>query len=271
MMVASVMAAGALLAGAPALVSASWPATSSDLLACTSDVFDPSGLLDSSVATAITRTEQSLDADVRVRAERSVDGGLDARIDQLVAQCDGWAAADGELADDMVVVLFSELEREASVYYGADLGPDLEYRWSDAVDAMTAEFPADYSDGVVAALRVLRTEPSGAAAESPPTSATSSSAAGPVIALVVIGILIVAGLVSYVRREGWSGGTWSGGSYADDGHDSGGGLSWSSSSSRRRRRSSFGISSSRSRARSSGSRRSSSRGSRRAGGGTKKW
>lgn len=252
-----------VLTGGPLVASASSD-TSSDPLGCSSDVFDPSDLLDTRVGAAVTQAELSLDADVRVRAERSVDGGLDARIDQLVAQCDGWAAGDGELADDMVVVLFSELEREASVYYGADLGPELEYRWSDAVDDMTAEFPDDYSGGVVAALRTLRVGSYGASPESESFSDTSSGSGGPVVALLVIGALILVGFISFARSDRWTGNSWAGGY-----DDSDSGWSWSSGSSRRR--SSFGSSRSRSRSSSSGSRRSSSRGSRRAGGGTKKW
>ncbi|WP_117000615.1 TPM domain-containing protein [Desertimonas flava] len=263
--VATLVVGGALIAGAPAATSAS-TGTPADPLGCTSEVFDPSALLDDRVDTAVEQAERSLGADVRVRAERSVDGGLDARIDQLVAQCDGWAAPDGELADDMVVVLFSEVEREASVYYGADLGPDLEYRWSDAVDDMTAEFPDDYSAGVVAALRTLRVGSFGSTS-SPSLADTSSNASGPLIGLFVIGALIVLGVVSFVRWDGLEGHSWAG-TYGDD--DSSGGWSWSSGSSRRR--SSFRSFGSSSRSRSSGSRRSSSsRGSRRAGGGTKKW
>lgn len=253
---------GIVVAIGPAAASA----TSADPLGCASDVFDPVGLVDVRVDAAVLEAEQTLDADVRVRAERSVDGGLDARIDQLVAQCDGWSAADGELADDMVVVLFSEVEREASVYYGADLGPELESRWSAAVDEMTAEFPDDYTQGVVDGLRTLRTVSSSSSSSSSADVESGSSSSG----LIVVALIVIAALIALgAFAKGNSGG----GSFGFTDSSSGTGSWWSggTSGSSRRRRSSFGGFGSSSRSRSSGSSRSSSRGSRRAGGGTKKW
>ena len=86
-----------------------------DVLGCEAALFDPSHELDEArVEQAIERTAASLGADVHVRAERTVDAGLDARMAQLEERCPTWTAGF-ERAPDLVVVMYSAVEREASV------------------------------------------------------------------------------------------------------------------------------------------------------------
>ena len=74
---------------------------------------------------------------------------------QLEAQCPTWMSG-GERDPDLVVVMYSASEREASVFYGAEQADALESRWEHAVDSMGAEFAAgDFTDGVLAGLDAL--------------------------------------------------------------------------------------------------------------------
>jgi uncharacterized membrane protein YgcG len=207
-----------------------------DALGCDAAVFDPAGQLSSTVARDVAETASALGADVHVRAEPTLDTGLDARMAQLEALCPSWSSA-GERADDLVVVMYSVQEREASVFYGA--GQGLEDRWEAAVDAMGEQFrDGDYSDGVEAGLRTLR-DPSISSDDG-----SSSPGIPPWVWLFGAGLLV---LVIYDLRRFARTGEWG------DGDDD-----------RTSRRRSFSSSSSR---RSS----SSSRRSGRSGGGTKKW
>lgn len=253
-----------------------------DPLDCSAIVHDPAAILDREALDPVVQTVSArLDADVRVRVEGTLDSGLDRRIDQLVAQCPGWQDDDtAELADDMVIISFSVSERENSIYYGADLGPELEGRWDAATDAMIPGLRAgDYTDAVVAGLRGLTRDPvtSSGSSSGAPFGASSASddsrddtgggVPGEVVFwLVVIGLVIVLSIVA--KQQGWS----AAGEDGWAGDDDGGTTSWFGGGSGRRRSSFRSFSSSRSRSRSSGggSRRSSG-GSRRAGGGTKKW
>ncbi|CAN5494480.1 hypothetical protein BH24ACT5_BH24ACT5_18760 [soil metagenome] len=230
---------------------------SSDPLGCDALVFDPEGLLaTSTVESARAQTAKRLGADARVRVEGTLDGGLEARWGQLLRQCDGWEV-DGDVAPDLVVMMFSISEREASVYYGADQGPALESRWSDAVDAMTAQFAdEDYTQGVRAGLSALRGDRTIDFAPVSPSSDDGGGGSGRTILVVILIALAYVAFVSAKQKMGWS-------SSSDDSSN------WSS----RPRSSSWfsgGGSSRRSRS-SSRSRRSSGGGSRRSGGGTKKW
>lgn len=254
---------------AVALAAAGWcsgdvPASGAgDPLGCSVTVFDPADRVDDAELTSsITSTERSLGADVRVRVERAVDGELEDRLDQLVRQCDGWAADDGELDEDMVVVMFTPAEREAAVYYGADQGPVLEARWEPAVDALIVEVRAgDFTEGVEAALaRLTATSP--ASLSFADRDDESGGGPGFPIGWVLLLVLIIGASLVYRLVNGDS----AGGDWSDDDDDTNG---WASTTTRRR---SFGGGSSRS-SRSgggSGGRRSSG-GSRRAGGGSKKW
>jgi uncharacterized membrane protein YgcG len=243
-----------------------------DALDCDATVHDPDGLLDREVLDPVVRSVSAqLDADVRVRVEGTLDAGLDRRIDQLVEQCPGWQDHDTEeLADDMVIVSFSRVERENSIFYGAELGPVLERRWDAATDAMIPGLQAsDYTDAVIAGLRGLTHDPTGStdAGSSTSQETTSNDSEGIsgafIFWLVVIGLVVVLTLVA--KQQGWSsagGGSW-------DGDDDGGSTGWFGG----RRRSSFrsfGSFGSRSRSTGGSSRRSGG-GSRRAGGGSKKW
>ena len=127
-----------------------------DVLGCDAPLFDPNTELDAAeVERAIERTARTLGADVHVRAEGTVDAGLDARMTQLEASCPTWTTGT-ERAGDLVVVMYSSVEREASIYYGADQGFALEDRWEPAVDAMTARFRVgDFTGGVVDGLEAL--------------------------------------------------------------------------------------------------------------------
>jgi hypothetical protein len=253
----AVLAASAIL-GATAHANA-------DPLDCGATVHDPEELLDRDrVDPVISSVASQLGADVRVRVEGTLDAGLDRRIDQLVEQCPGWQDGDtDELADDMVIVSFSTVERENSIFYGADMGPELEGRWDAATDAMIPDLrTGDYTDAVIAGLRGLTRDPIG-------STTSDDSSEGDVVPGQVIfwGLVLVAIVVlGYVaRQQGWT----SGGGGSWDGDEDGGSSGWLGG----RRRGSFrplGSFGSRSRS-SGGSSRRSSGGSRRAGGGSKKW
>jgi hypothetical protein len=243
------------------------PDGNDDVLGCESALFDPNNELDASdVERAIARTARALGADVHVRAEGTVEAGLDKRMTQLEALCPTWTTST-ERAGDLVVVMYSSVEREASIYYGADQGIALEHRWEPAVDAMTVRFRAgDFTRGVVDGLEALA-DPSTSSLgddtrDGGGTDDDESSDGGGIpgfawFVIIGVGALLAYSVVRYFRT-----GEWGGESSGDDGSSN-----WTSSS-RRRSFSSFGSSSRRS-SRSS-SRRSSS-GSRRSGGGTKKW
>jgi uncharacterized membrane protein YgcG len=235
-----------------------------DSLGCDATVHDPEELLDRDrLDPIISSVASQIGGDVRVRVEGTLDGGLDRRIDQLVEQCPGWHDADtDELADDMVVVTFSADERENSIFYGADLGPELEDRWDAATDAMIPALrTGDYTDAVIAGLRGLTQDPIGSTSSSDESSDGSGGVPGEVIFWGIVLAAIV--VLSYVaKQQGWSSGS---GSSWDDGDDVSTG--WLGGG---RRRSSFRSFGSRSRS-SSGSSRRSGGGSRRAGGGSKKW
>lgn len=237
-----------------------------DPLGCDALVYDPSGELDAGVVAAeATATADLLGADVHVRAERDLDGGLAARMTQLEAQCPGWWTGV-DRADDLVVVLYSSTEREASVFYGPHQADRLEFRWEHAVDEMGPRFAAgDYTGGVVAGLGALREDApvtytptfSPTHYEDDDAGSTSSGGVPPILWLFLLVVVLVAAtrVAQYMKTGAW-----------DTGGDDDSGSSWSSSSRRR--------SSSSSSRRSFGSSRSSSsarRSSGRSGGGTKKW
>jgi uncharacterized membrane protein YgcG len=241
------------------VASALWGASThagADSLGCGAIVHDPEGLLDRDrLEPVIGSVATQLGGDVRVRVEGTLDGGLDRRIDQLVEQCPGWQDTDtDELADDLVVVTFSADERENSIFYGADLGVELEGRWDAATDAMIPALRAgDYTDAVIAGLRGLTRDPLGST-----TSIDESSDGDGVRGAVIFWVLLLAAAVvlSYVaKRQGWT---------------SGGNGSWDDSRRRRSSFRSFGSFGSGSRS-SGGSSRRSGGGSPRAGGGSKKW
>lgn len=256
------------------------PAASTDPLGCAATVRDPDGLLDEdAIESAVDTTASRLDdADVRVRVEPSLDGGLDERIEQLREQCDGWDNGSGELADDMVVVMFSVAERETAVYYGADQGSALERRWDAATDDMIPFLQeGDYTEAVTAGLTGLRADPAssgvGDAASSSSSADDDQDGTGGLIWLVIGAVVVVA--IAYAVRNGMhasgsmfggDGGEPAGGWGDNDGDTGGRRSSWFGSGSSSSRRSSFGSS-----RRSSGSRSRSGGGSRRAGGGSKKW
>jgi hypothetical protein len=255
-----------------AAVPASTAPGAIDTLGCTELVHDPSGELDiEAVTTVAARTSAALGADVHVRAERDLDGGLDGRMAQLEAQCPTWMSGTDRAAE-LVVVMYSSTEREASVFYGAGQSDELEHRWEHAVDEMGPRFAeGDYTAGVVAGLDALREDaPVTYTPSYTPTAfddddddVTSSPGVPPVVwlglaALVLVAIVRVA---QYMSTGEWDSG--------DDDDEGDGGSSWSSS----RRSSSWRSSSSSSRRSSSSSRSSGSRSrsSGRSGGGTKKW
>lgn len=248
---------------------------SADLLGCDEIVHDPDGLLDDvELEPLIERAAATLGADVRIRGEPSLDGGLDERIDQLRRQCDGWDNGDGELADDMVVVLFSVAERENSIFYGAAQGPALENRWNAATDAMIPHLRSgDYTGAVDAALVGITSDPvassSGSGSGTNDDDDDSNGSNGGVILAVIVLVAVAGiGVISKLRRVATGEEGRLEGSDDDVDSDERG---WFSSGSSRQRRSSFGFGSSSRRSSRSSSGRSSSRGSRRSGGGTKKW
>jgi hypothetical protein len=257
-----------LLIGATRDAAATSP-DPSDRLGCDAEVFDPGGLLDETVlAEPISSAAGALGADVHVRAERVVDGGLDDRMDQLLRRCPGWQVA-GDLTPRLLVVMFSADEREASVFYGADLGPRLEDRWEPAIDAMTARFrDGDFSGGVRAGLRTLRTAPARPTSDFDPSDVTgrnelTSPATGggtpaPTAGIIVFFLLVAVGSLIARYVFGWEGGG-SGGrrsSFDQPGHSAGGSFRPFSGGGHRS---------------GGGSSPSSSGGSRSSGGGTKKW
>ena len=239
-----------------------------DPLDCDATVHDPEELLDRDrLDPVISSVASQLDADVRVRIEGTLDEGLDRRIDQLVEQCPGWRDDDTEeLADDMVIISFSTVERENSMFYGADMGPELEGRWDAATDAMIPGLQAsDHTAAVIAGLRGLTRDPIGSTTSQDTTGNDSEGIPGALVFwLVVIGLVVVVSLVA--KQQGWS--SANGGSR--DADDDGGSTGWFGGGRRRSSFRSFGSFGSRSRSSGGRSRRSGG-GSRRAGGGSKKW
>lgn len=240
-----------------------------DVLGCEAPLFDPNIELDApEVERAIERTARTLGADVHVRAEGTVDLGLDARMTQLEASCPTWTTGT-ERAGDLVVVMYSSVEREASVYYGADQGFALEDRWEPAVDAMTVRFQVgDYTGGVIDGLEALGDpetpsvgDDTGDAGGTDDDDESSDSPGVPgwvwLVMLGVVGVLIY-NITRYFRTGEWG----------DEGSDDDNSSGWTSSN---RRRSFGGFGSSSRRSSRSSSRRSSGSSRRRSGGGTKKW
>ena len=244
-------AAAVALLGAPSIASAA----GADPLGCSAAVFDPADEVDDAALTPlISATGRELNADVHVRVERVVDGDLEDRIDQLIAQCPGWETAVGELADDLIVVMFSPTERESALYYGADHADRLEDGWETVVDAMTTDLRAgDYDGAVEAAMRRLDSVSAGSSTSSFSSSDSGSGSDFPAAWLLLIVLLGVAGAIYQWYR----------------GDTGGGGSGWDNGSSWRRSSfSSWGSSRSSS---GGGGGGSSSRSSGRAGGGSKKW
>jgi uncharacterized membrane protein YgcG len=246
-----------ILAGLAPSTSAA--ASAADPLGCDAPIYDPERVLDhDEIEPARAATARALAADVRVRVERAVDGDLDARIEQLREQCAGWSSGR-ELADDLVVVIYSAAEREAGIYYGEGEGPALNDRWEPAVDAMIEEFRAgDFSAGVSAGLVQLRHDPGTTTGTSSSSSSGGTGFAGGTVLLIVamIGLAVYGMYRRHTlgeRSDGWS---------SDDSSYSRR-RNWSSGSRTRR-----SFSSSR---RSSRSSRSRSSGGRRSGGGSKRW
>jgi len=236
-----------------------------DPLGCDETVHDPEGVLDRDELNApIAQTADYLNADLRIRVEPTLDGGIDERIEQLRRQCSGWDR-NGQLADDLVVVMFSPTERENGIFFGDASANAPDVRWDEATDAMIPYLRSgDYTDAVSAALREMRDVSTGTSSGSSSDRDDGGGSGGIVLVVIVLVVFAMIGVMTKVRRvaSGEEG-------LFDSSDDESQG--WMSSSSGSRRRSSFGFGGSR---RSGGSSRSSSRssGSRRsAGGGSKKW
>ena len=257
------MVAVAVLVAAPAPPVTSSPAA--DPLGCEATLFDPDGVLDrGEVEAAIDRAASGLGADVRVRVERSLDAGLDARMEQLEQQCAGWEVA-GDRAPDLVVVMYSSVEREAAVYYGAEQGPQLEERWEPAVDAMIPWLRrGDFTGGVVEGLEGLGSPTFDAFAPIPTVDEETGGGWDGANTAVVLFVLALAAVAMVTVWHFARTGEWDAGG-SDWGNDDDSSSGWGSRSSRSRSRS-FSSSgrSGRSSSRSSG-------GSRRSGGGSKRW
>lgn len=254
--------------GAVGMVAVALPVhagSGTDPLGCDETVHDPDGVLDRDELNApIAQTADYLNADLRIRVEPTLDGGIDERIEQLRRQCSGWDR-NGQLADDLVVVMFSPTERENGIYFGDSSADAPDVRWDEATDAMIPYLRSgDYTDAVSAALREMRDVSTGTLSGSSSDRDDGGGSGGVVLVVIVLVIFAMIGVMTKVRRvaSGEKG-------LFDSSDDESQG--WMSSSSGSRRRSSFGFGGSR---RSGGSSRSSSRSSgsrRRAGGGSKKW
>ena len=204
---AALLAAGATaLLAAPGIASAS----AGDPLGCSPAVFDPGDDVDAAaLAPLIDAAERTLDAEIQVRVEQVVDGGLDDRIGQLVAQCPGWEEGTNELADDRIVVMFSPTERESALYYGANHADTLDDGWESVVDAMTSDLRAgDYDGAAEAAMRRLRA----VTAESSTSAADDSGPGFPTGWLVLIGAVGIVGVIYQLYRGGTAGEGTDGGS-----------------------------------------------------------
>ena len=224
--------------------------------------FDPADEIDDAATQQrIAAAERSLGGDIRVRVETAVDGGLDARVAQLVAQCPGWDSGEAQLDDDLIVVMFSPTEREAAVYYGADNAELLEDQWESVVDSMTGDLRSgDYDDAVASGMDRLVNVSTLTVV---PDEADDSDDGGSDFPIGWILLLIVGAGARWLYSQffGEAG-------IDEDLHADGSGWFTGGSSSRR----SFSSSSSSSSRRSfGGSSRRSSSGSRRAGGGSKRW
>lgn len=232
------------------------PGVLGDPLGCAATVFDPADHVDeASLTPLVDSTARSLGAELHVRVEGVVDGGLDDRLGQVVAQCPGWDDGAGDLADDLIVVIFSPTERESAVYYGSDHADLLEDRWESVVDAMTIDLRAgDYDEAIEVAMSRLDSEALGSSAPADDGDSASSSDFPFGWVLLLIGIVIAGTIYRWYRGDAAGG---------DDGSGSSGGSSW--------HRRSFSSSGSSRRRSGGGGRRSSSRSSGRAGGGSKKW
>ncbi len=197
----------------------------------------------------------------------TVDSGLDERMTQLEARCPTWTTGS-ERAGDLVVVMYSSVEREASVYYGADQGFTLDDRWEPAVDAMIVRFRVgDFSGGVVDGLEVLGDPAVSSVSDDvrdaggPADDESSDSPGVPgFVWFVIVGVaaLLIYNIARFRRTGEWG----------DEASGDGGSSDWTSSN---RRRSFGGFGSSARRSSRSSTRRSSNSTNRRSGGGTKKW
>jgi hypothetical protein len=177
---------------------------------------DPGGVLDrAQVDAARAHTASTLRADVRVRVEPTLDAGLDARMRQLRRQCPGWQIT-GDLRPDLVVVMFSQQEREAGVYYGADQDPRLEFRWEPAVDAMIGQFhDGEFTAGVIDGLETLTVapidpagprDPAGPTPESPQFPVTGGQDTGMPTTAILVLVLLLAGVAAVTVGRQWIGG-----------------------------------------------------------------
>lgn len=264
--------AAAALVGALCLANPAGAATgSADLLGCDETVHDPDGVLDLDQLRAdIEWTAAWLDADLRVRVEPGLDGGLDERIDQLRRQCPGWDSGDGRLADDLVVLMFSPAERENAIFFGDSTGPAPTVRWDEATDVMIPHLrDGDYTGAVKAGLAELRAVAASVSTSSSTDVDDEGSKAGLVLAIIALVAVVGFSAISKLSRnpEGWE--DLSAGSDEDPDSSATG---WFGGGSSRPRRRSFGFGSASRRSAGSSTRRSnSSRSSRRAGGGSKKW
>ncbi len=173
--------------------------------------------------------------------------------------------------------MFSRQEREAGVYYGADQGPLLEFRWEPAVDAMIGQFRAgEFTAGVIDGLDTLTigsldpsgplapSDPPGPIPESPAFPVTDGGGSGFPTTAILLLVLVLAGVAAVTVGRQWVGGS------------TGSSSNWWSGSRRYRSFGSFGSSfghSSRSShsSHSSSSSHSSGGGAHRSGGGSKRW
>ena len=124
-----------------------------DPLGCTAIVHDPAGELDAAAVTAAPSRPPACSAPISTCGPSATSTAASTRrMAQLEAQCPTWWAGT-DRAEDLVVVMYSSTEREASVFYGPGQSDVLEFRWEHAVDEMGPRFAdGDYTAGVVAGL-----------------------------------------------------------------------------------------------------------------------
>lgn len=127
-------------------------------LGCDDAIHDPDHRLED-----VAEVQRAVDAlradgyDPRVRIE-SIDGSLDPYVERLEHQCPGWQDEHGERAPSRILVVVSPNARQTGIWYGADVGGDLEARWERIqTNEMNPAFKAGrWDDGLAGGLDAIR-------------------------------------------------------------------------------------------------------------------
>lgn len=130
------------------------PVLAQDPSSCSTKVVDTSGELDIfEVEAALVRVDPQ--AIIVVRGFGSIaNGNLQGEIDEIVSEC--FSNGVDSIADDVIVLSFSVLDRQSDVWIGADWGqalPDPDYVRQEVMGGPIDE--GDFTGGVVAAIETI--------------------------------------------------------------------------------------------------------------------